>query len=64
MSMRGIILKVLRKKQREEFVLKQTSLKDFNTGNHNNTIDVENVMDYLDVDHITFQRGDVHDEEE
>jgi len=61
--MKGIILKVLGRKPKEEFVVKQTSLKDFNTGNHNNTIDVENVMDYLDVAHISFQRGDVHDEE-
>jgi len=42
---------------------KQMNLKDFNSRNLNNTID-KNVMDYLDVDHIIFERGDVYDEGE
>jgi hypothetical protein len=39
---------------------KQTNLKDFNIENHNNSNG--NVMDYLDVDNITLERGGVHDE--
>jgi hypothetical protein len=40
---------------------KQTNLEDFNIGNSNNTNG--NVMDYLDVDNITLERGGVYDEE-
>jgi hypothetical protein len=41
---------------------KQTRLEDFNIGDSNNTN--RSVMEYLDVDNISLERGGVYDEEE
>ncbi len=41
---------------------RQMSLEDFNISNFNNR--KENIMDFLDVEHITFERGGFYDEEE
>lgn len=63
--MKEIISKVFRKDREplkpEPRIEKQTNLKDFNTGNLNNTN--RGVMEYLDVDNISL-RGGVYDEEE
>ena len=40
----------------------QKNLKDFNIENLNNTN--SNVMGYLDVDHVSLERGGIYDEEE
>lgn len=42
---------------------KQMNLKDFNNGNPNNKIN-KNVMEYLNVDIVSLERGDVYDEKE
>ncbi|NIO19483.1 MAG: hypothetical protein GTN76_01720 [Candidatus Aenigmarchaeota archaeon] len=65
--MREIISRVLGKDRRRplnpepKMETVQTNLKDFNTDNLNNT---NNVMDYLNVDRIIFERGGFYDEEE
>ncbi len=41
---------------------RQMSLEDFNISNFNNR--KENIMDLLNIDHITFERGGFYDEEE
>lgn len=45
-----------------KFETKQTSLKDFNIRRFNNNSS-GNVMEKLDVEHVTFERGDSYDEE-
>jgi|GEM_PF-2044419 len=60
--MRGIFRMLGRGKEplkpRPKIEGKQTKLEDFNIGNSNNT----NVMEYLDVDKITFKEDGVYDE--
>jgi len=62
----GMILKMFGRdreplKPKPKIDQKQMNLEDFNIGNSNNTN--RNVMEYLDVDNISLERGGVHDEE-
>lgn len=40
---------------------KQANLQDFNIRNMNNN-SIENLMELLDIDHVSFRRGDVNAE--
>ncbi|NIO23177.1 MAG: hypothetical protein GTN38_04095 [Candidatus Aenigmarchaeota archaeon] len=64
--MKEIISRVLGRdreplKPKPKIEQKQTNLEDFNITDLNNTIG-KNVMEYLDVDNISLERGGVHDE--
>ena len=61
----GLLSKILKRErllEPEPKPERQMSLEDFNISNFNNR--KENIMDFLDVDHITFERGGFYDEEE
>jgi len=67
--MKGRIFKVFGKDRKRplepepKFESRQTNLKDFNIRRFNNNSS-GNVMEKLDVEHITLERGDVYDEGE